>query len=59
MMSFARGVDGAPRVSSAVDGVTKVIHGMSEGYKVISCMSKQPPVVFHVWGMRETFSYLC
>jgi hypothetical protein len=26
---------------------------------VIICLSKQPPVAFHVWGSQETVSYLC
>jgi hypothetical protein len=25
---------------------------------VISCLGKQPPVAFRVWGSRETISYL-
>jgi hypothetical protein len=25
---------------------------------VISCLSKQPPVAFRVWGSRETVNYL-
>jgi hypothetical protein len=25
---------------------------------VVSCLSKQPPIAFHVWGSRETVSYL-
>jgi hypothetical protein len=31
---------------------------MSDGQKVISCSSKQPPVAFRVWGSREAVSYL-
>jgi hypothetical protein len=31
---------------------------MSDGQKVISCSSKEPPVAFRVWGSREADSYL-
>jgi hypothetical protein len=48
MPSVALSPDGAPRVSSAVDGVMQVVRRMSDGQNMISYLSKQPPETFRV-----------
>jgi hypothetical protein len=58
MSSFARSVDGAPRISPTVDGVPQIAWGMREGYKMISRPSEQPPIAFSIWGPGEAISYL-
>jgi hypothetical protein len=59
MLSVARSADGALRISSAIDGMTQVVRRMSDGLKMISCLSNQPPKTFRVWGSLEVVGYLC
>jgi hypothetical protein len=55
--SFARSVDGAPCVPSTVDGVSHIVWWMSEGLKVVGCLSEQPPIALSIESPGEAISY--
>jgi hypothetical protein len=56
--SVTRSIDGAPHVSSTVDGVSLVARGMSDGQKVVCRPSKQLSIAFSIQSLREAISYL-
>jgi hypothetical protein len=55
--SFARSVDGAPRVLPTVDGVSYIARWMSKWQKVVGLPSEQPPIALGVWSPGEAISY--